>query len=195
MAHAELAVLGGVGILSLASLVVCGMYVYWSSDRYRNRQRRFEAQHRGAQSIVQYDEPPSAIEVTMGTQLSARCRTSLYRAVFSNAHEESIVFLFAGDRDDARQRAASALVAIHKIPAEKVQLSELASFRELVDSGVSEDEDLRIFEMAWKAADVSAWAEHPLFLTDDPGLLGKWAELYADLARELAVSAIERARD
>jgi hypothetical protein len=49
--------------------------------------------------------------------------------------------------------------------------------------------------MAWKGADVSAWAEHPLFLTDDPSLIGKWAELYADLARELAVSAIDRARD
>ncbi|WP_323046283.1 hypothetical protein [Paraburkholderia sp.] len=131
----------------------------------------------------------------MGTQLSARCKTSLYRAVFSSAHEASIVFLFADDRDDARQRAASALAAIHKVPAENMQLSELASFRELVDRGVSEDEDLRIFEMAWKDADVSVWAEHPLFLTDDPGLLGKWAELYADLARELAVSAIERARN
>ncbi|MFL9900850.1 hypothetical protein PQR75_25190 [Paraburkholderia fungorum] len=195
MAHADLAVLWGVGILSLASLVVCGMYVYWSSDSYRNRQRRFEAQHSGAQSIAHYDEPSSAIEVTMGTQLSARCKTSLYRAVFSNVQEGSIVFLFAGNRDDARQRAASALAAIHKIAAEKVQLGELASFRELVDSGVSEDEELRIFEMAWKGADVSAWAEHPLFLTDDPGLLGKWAELYADLARELAASAIERARN
>jgi hypothetical protein len=38
------------------------------------------------------------------------------------------------------------------------------------------------------------WAEHPLFLTDDPSLLGKWAELYGDLARELATTAIERAR-
>jgi hypothetical protein len=207
MAHADLAVLGGVGILSLASLVICGMYVYWSSDRYRNRQRRLEAQYGGARSIAQLiaqlsgqlsgpdNEPSSAVEVTMGTQLSARCKTSLYRAVFSNAHEASIVFLFADDRDDARQRAASALAAIHKVPAENMQLSELASFRELVDRGVSEDEDLRIFEMAWKEADVSAWAEHPLFLTDDPGLLGKWAELYADLARVLAVSAIERARN
>lgn len=131
----------------------------------------------------------------MGTQLGARCKTSLYRAVFSNAHEASIVFLFADDRDDARQRAAGALAVIHKIPAENMQIKELASFRELVDRGVSEDEDLRIFEIAWKDADVSAWAEHPLFLTDDPGLLGKWAEWYADLAREQAVNAIERARN
>lgn len=195
MAHADLAVLGGVGMLSLACLVICAMYVYRSSDRYLNRQRRLETQPSGAQSIRQCDEPFSPIGGTMGTQLSDRCKTSLFRAVFSNAHESSIVFLFAGNRDNARQRAASALAAIYNIPAQNVQLSDLASYRELVDNGVSEDEDLRIFEMTWKGTDVSAWAEHPLFLTDDPGLLGKWAELYADLARELAVSAIERARD
>jgi hypothetical protein len=48
--------------------------------------------------------------------------------------------------------------------------------------------------VAWEGPNVSAWAEHPLFLTDDSTLLGKWAELYADLARELATSAINRAR-
>ncbi|MGF6773579.1 hypothetical protein P3T18_006093 [Paraburkholderia sp. GAS199] len=195
MAHADLAVLGGAGILSLACLFVCGMYVYWSSDRYRDRQRRLTSQETGAQPAGRDDEPFSATEATMGTQLSDRCKTSLYRAVFSSAHEASTVFLFATNRDDARKRATSALAAIHNVAAQNVQLSNLASFRELVDIGVSEDEDLRIFEMAWKGADVSAWAEHPLFLTDDPGLLGKWAELYADLARELAVTAIEKARD
>ncbi|WP_257792712.1 hypothetical protein [Burkholderia sp. PAMC 26561] len=41
---------------------------------------------------------------------------------------------------------------------------------------------------------VSVWAEHPLFLTDDSSLLGKWAELYADLASATAVEAIRRAR-
>jgi hypothetical protein len=49
--------------------------------------------------------------------------------------------------------------------------------------------------VAWEGSNVSAWAEHPLFLTDDSTLLGKWAELYADLARELATNAINRARN
>ena len=195
MAHADLAVLGGVGILSLACLVVCGMYLYLCSDRCRNRKHRPEAQPGGTRSTGQYGEPSSAIKATMGTQLSDRCRSSLYRAVFSHADEDSIVFVFAGTREDARERATSALAAIHTIPVRNVQLADLASFREMVDIGVSEDEDLRIFEMAWKGADVSAWAEHPLFLTDDPGLLGKWAELYGDLARQLAVGAIEKARN
>ncbi|MFM0347423.1 hypothetical protein [Paraburkholderia sp. RL17-347-BIC-D] len=195
MAHADLAILGGVGILALACLVVCGIYLYWSSDRYRDRQQRSETPLSGTQAAEQNDEQFSEPGATMGTQLSHRCKTSLYRAVFNNAHDESIVFLFAGGRDDARKRATGALGAIHGIAAHEVSLSNLASFGELVDVGVSEDEELRIFEMAWKGADVSAWAEHPLFLTDDPSLIGKWAELYADLARELAVSAIDRARD
>ncbi|WP_233518874.1 hypothetical protein [Paraburkholderia xenovorans] len=130
----------------------------------------------------------------MGTQLSHRCKTSLYRAVLGGARHESIAFLMADSRDDARTRAISAVAAIHGIAPRDVPLCKLASFRELIDIGVSEDEELRIFEMAWKGMDVSGWAEHPLFLTDDPSLLGKWAELYADLARQLATSAIDRAR-
>jgi len=194
MAHADLAILGGVGILALVCLVVCGIYLYWGSDRYRDRQQRPEMPIGATQVAEQNDEQFSEPGATMGTQLSHRCKTSLYRAVANNAHSESIVFLFAGSRDDARKRATGALAAIHGIAAENVSLSNLASFGELVDVGVSEDDELRIFEMAWKGADVSAWAEHPLFLTDDPSLIGKWAELYADLARELAVSAIDRAR-
>jgi hypothetical protein len=189
MVHADLAVLGGVGILALACLVVCGMHVYWSSDGYRDRQRRFETQKSAARATQHY-----GTEAAMGTQLSHRCVTSLYRAVFSHTHKESIVFLIAGSPDDARKRAIGALAAIHGISSHKVHLSNLASFHELVEIGISEDEDLRIFEVAWKGASVSAWVERPLFLTDDPGLLGKWAELYADLAQELAAGAIDSAR-
>ena len=194
MANADLAVLGGVGILALACLFVCAMHVYRSSDKYRNRRRQVETCISGTQAINQNDEQFWGAEATMGTQLSYRCKTSLYRAVFDNLHDESVVFVIAASRDDARQRAAGALAVINGAAPPDASLCKLASFRELVDIGVSEDEDLRIFEMAWKGTDVSAWAEHPLFLTDDSSLLGKWAELYADLARELAISAIDRAR-
>lgn len=130
----------------------------------------------------------------MGTQLSHRCKTSLYRLMFGHAHAGSIVFLMAASREAARKEATDALAAIHNIAPDDVCLYNLASFRELVDRGVSEDEDLRIFEVTWEGPNVSTWAEHPLFLTDDATLLGKWAELYADLARELAAHAISRAR-
>ena len=194
MAHADLAVLWGVGILALACLVVCGVYLYWSSEKYRSRKRRFAMQARSIRAMGKKKAPFSETEASMGTQLSHRCRTSLYRAVFDNSHHESIVFLIAASRDDARDRAAGALAAIHGIAAQDVRLGNLASFQELIDIGVSEDQDLRVFELAWKGAEVIAWVGPPLFLTDDCTLLGKWAELYADLAREQALSAIDRAR-
>jgi hypothetical protein len=114
--------------------------------------------------------------------------------MFGHAQDESIVFLMAASRDAARKEATDALAAIHGIAPDNVCLYNLSSFRELLDSGVSEDEDLRIFEVAWEGPNVSAWAEHPLFLTDDATLLGKWAELYAELAQNLATHAINRAR-
>lgn len=194
MAHDDLAVLVVVGILALACLAICGLYVYRSSDRYRNRKHLVDTWTVGTPATVRNREAFSEEEATMGTQLSHCCKTSLYRAVFGNAHDERIVFLVAGSRDDARKRATIALAAIHGVATHEVALCKLSSFRELIDIGVSEDEDLRVFEMAWKGEHVSAWAEHPLFLTDDSTLLGKWAELYADLARELATSAIDRAR-
>ncbi|RKT13892.1 hypothetical protein B0G69_7103 [Paraburkholderia sp. RAU2J] len=194
MAHDDLAVLVGVGILALACLFVCGLYVYRSSDTCRNRKRRSEAHASGVQASGSNRESFWDEEAMMGTQLSHCCKSSLYRAVFGSGHDERIVFLIAGNRDDARKRATIALAAIHGVATHEVSLCKLASFRELIDIGVSEDEDLRVFEMAWKGENVSAWAEHPLFLTDDSSLLGKWAELYADLARELATSAIDRAR-
>jgi len=110
-----------------------------------------------------------------------------------NNNEERIVFLMAGSREAASKRATSVLAALFDIEPE-VYLYNLASFVDLIDSGVSDDEDLRIFELGWKGPMVSVWAEHPLFLTDDSSLLGKWAELYADLASATAVEAIRRAR-
>ncbi|SDH11871.1 hypothetical protein SAMN05216466_107164 [Paraburkholderia phenazinium] len=194
MVRIDLAVLAGVGILALACLVACGMYVYRCSDSYRARKRRTRAQRRGGRTIPRLDVSCSQAEATIGTQLSDRCRTSLYRVMFGHADDESIVFLMAASRDAAQKEATEALAAIHCITPDEVCLHHLASFRELIASGVSEDEDLRLFEVARHGPDVSLWAEHPLFLTDDSTLLGKWAELYADLARQLAANAISRAR-
>jgi hypothetical protein len=194
MVRIDLAVLAGVGILALACLVACGFYVYRCSDSYRNRKRRAEAKMSAGRVIQRIGTQLSQTEPTIGTQLSDRCRTSLYRVMFGRAHDESIVFLMAASRDAAQKEATEALAAIHCITPDEVCLHHLASFRELIASGVSEDEDLRLFEVARHGSDVRLWAEHPLFLTDDSTLLGTWAELYADLARELAARAISRAR-
>lgn len=132
----------------------------------------------------------------MNTQLSDRCRTSLYRVIFGKPHssDELVVFLMAGGRDAASRRAMAVLAALYDIDPLEVHLYNLASFTDLIDLGTSDDEDIRVFEIGWKGSNVSAWAEHPLFLTDDTSLLGKWAELFADIARVKAIEAIKRAR-
>jgi hypothetical protein len=120
----------------------------------------------------------------------------LYRVIFGkpDSSEDCIVFVMAGSREAASKRATSVLAALYDIDPPEVYLHNLASFVDLVDLGVSDDEDLRVFEIGWKGSKVSVWAEHPQFLTDDASLLGKWAELYADIASAAAVEAIRRAR-
>ena len=132
----------------------------------------------------------------MNTQLSDRCRTSLYRVIFGkpDSSDERVVFLMAGGRDAASRRAMAVLVVLYDIDPLEVHLWNLASFTDLINLGVSDDEDMRVFEIGWKEPSVSPWAEHSLFLTDDISLLGKWAELFADIARTQAIEAIKRAR-
>ncbi|WP_233465194.1 hypothetical protein [Paraburkholderia madseniana] len=81
MARTDLAVLAGVGILALACLVVYGIYLYWSSDSYRDRKRQLEPQIGSAHAIQKNEKQFSGTEATMGTQLSHRCKTSLYRGM------------------------------------------------------------------------------------------------------------------
>jgi len=85
------------------------------------------------------------------------------------------------------------LASLYDIDPLEVHLYNLSLFTDLIDAGVSDDEDMRAFEIGWKGPDVSAWAEHPLFLTDDISILGKWAELFADIAPTQAIKAIKRA--
>lgn len=77
-------------------------------------------------------------------------------------------------------------------PADELVLYHHDSYRELVNKGVSDDEDLRVFETGWQGDSVTVWAERPLFLTADPTLASKSAELRADLAALLAAAAVSR---
>jgi hypothetical protein len=132
----------------------------------------------------------------MNTQLSNRCRTSLYRVIFGKpgSSDARLVFLMAGSWDAASRRATAVLAALYDIDPLEVHLYNQASLADLINSGVSDDEDMRVVEIGWKGPNISAWAEQPLFLTDDTSLLGKWAELFADIARTRALEAIKRAR-
>lgn len=108
--------------------------------------------------------------------------------------EESVAFLLANTTEVAADRATAAYAALHSAKHIDVHLYNLSSYQDLVEAGVSEDEDLRVFELGWKGPAVAIWAENPLFLTDDSTLLGKWADLYSDIATVEANKVIHRAR-
>jgi hypothetical protein len=92
----------------------------------------------------------------MNTQLSNRCRTSLHRVIFGkpDSSDERVVFLMAGSRDAASKRATAVLAALFDIDPPEVYLYNLASFADPIDSGVSDDEDIRVFEIGWKGPNV-----------------------------------------
>ncbi|SAL09056.1 hypothetical protein AWB71_00014 [Caballeronia peredens] len=128
----------------------------------------------------------------MTTQLSERCRTALFRVRM--ATPAVVVFLLADSRDNASRKVRTALSMLHDVPLHESRVEDVRSFAALARAGVSEDRDLRVFEDEVQDGKVSAWITAPLFLTNDTSLLGKWAELYADLAAQAAQTAIRRAQ-
>jgi hypothetical protein len=127
------------------------------------------------------------------TQLSEACRTSLYRIVWKSGDGSVEAFALESTRESARQFFGAAIALIAGKPAGELESSRLDSYQDLVNNGISEDEELRVFETAWRGVTVAGWVERPLFLTTDPTLVGKWARLQADLAAQAAREAIGRA--
>jgi hypothetical protein len=127
------------------------------------------------------------------TQLSEACRTSLYRIIWESADGSVEAFALESTREAARQFFHEVIALVAGRPAAKLKLYQLDSYRDLLNNGISDDEDLRVFETAWRDVTVAGWVERPLFLTTDPTLVSKWAELQAELAAQAARDAIGRA--
>ena len=51
-----------------------------------------------------------------------------------------------------------------------------SSAQELVDDGISEDLELRLFEVGWSGTS-AYFVEEPLFLVTSPALIRKWAQI------------------
>src|SRR5258706_5269485 len=120
------------------------------------------------------------------------CRTSLYRIIWENGEGSVQAFALESTRDAARRFFEAAIALIAGRPSVDLELYNLVSYRDLVDKGVSEDEDLRMFEIGSCGDVVTGWADKPIFLTTDPTLVGKWTELQAELAAQAAQTAIRR---
>jgi len=126
------------------------------------------------------------------TMLSHDCRVSMYRIIWESGEDSVQAFALESTRDSARLFFEAAIALIAGRPADDLDLCNLYSYRDLVDNGVSEDEDLRVFEVGSRGDVVTAWANKPLFLTTDPTLVGKWAELQAEIAAQAADETIRR---
>ena len=85
---------------------------------------------------------------------SADCRSRLYRIVWETIGGESVhVFVLAGSRAEAKDLLRKAIVLLGREPNDEPSLFSLNSFEDLVNEGMSEDEDLRVFETGWSRED------------------------------------------
>ena len=126
--------------------------------------------------------------------LSDDCRNHLYRIVWETREGKSVIaYLQAFTRTHAGELFDRLLAEIGREPANELVLYNLVSYRDLVERGLSDDEDLRIFETGTQGNEFTDWVERPLFLTADPTLVTKWAQLQADLAEQRARETIRRA--
>jgi hypothetical protein len=129
----------------------------------------------------------------MNTQLSEQCKSRLFRVTFETPLE-GVAFVMADSREAAWRMGKTVMAVLHGVGIQEVALRDIRSFREMVRLGVSDDEDLRIFELASSDGQVEQWAHAPYFFTDDASLLGKWVEFCADLAANVVRTVIRRAR-
>jgi hypothetical protein len=126
-------------------------------------------------------------------QLSDECKTRLFRLALRTPAGD-VAFVMADSREAAWRMGKTILAVLQSQPLYDIELDSVHAYDDLVQQGVSEDEDLRVFELARAQAKVTAWVHTPYFLTNDASLLGKWAELCAELAASVARSAIDRAK-
>ncbi|MGF6637248.1 hypothetical protein [Paraburkholderia sp. MM6662-R1] len=126
------------------------------------------------------------------TELSHQCRTLLYRMMWQTPDGVVDAFALCATREEAKRLFYSAISLLSGIHQDELELFNLESFDDLVNAGVSNDEDVRIFETQWNGAHVVGWTTRPLFLMPDPTLLARWANLRADLAAAQVNSVISR---
>jgi hypothetical protein len=118
--------------------------------------------------------------------------TRLYRAHIGAGPDrpERTAFVEANDSINAIYKVASLVALIDGRSQENIQdlIYNCRSAAECIKQGVSEDEQIRIFETVWIGDDAVDFVEHPLFLVSDPApLVRKWMETQASLAAPLLV--------
>lgn len=88
-------------------------------------------------------------------------------------------FIEASSTGEACTRVANATRAFDTCPrSDLLQRVSATSHEDCLRRGVSDDLELRLFEVAWRDGVIIAWVEQPIFLLRAPGALTlKWASL------------------
>lgn len=120
--------------------------------------------------------------------LSEYCRTTLYRATWLQHTGAVSIYAHGKDRDSVRRQLTTVLHWLSPKPLSSGTLLDLLSYHELIERGVSEATDLRIFEMALRDGEVAQWVDHPLFLSTDPTLISLWMMLLIQRATSAALA-------
>jgi hypothetical protein len=118
-------------------------------------------------------------------------KTFLYRA-YCEMPYKAFVFVEAISREAAKERLYSLLSALSGRHSIDISLRNLDSWHDLVERNMSDDFDLRIFELGWLGTEVICWITKPLFLAPDNNafLLNKWTELQLQLTLNQASTII-----
>ena len=91
---------------------------------------------------------------------------------------ERTAFVEASRHDGACKKIAAAVAALeHRQPADVAdRIYNVYSAQELIDEGVSDDLELRLFETGWSGGRATHFVREPLFLLAEPSaLIRKWA--------------------
>jgi hypothetical protein len=105
----------------------------------------------------------------------------LYRDHISPADwrgTERTAFVEGSSHNCACKKIAAAVAALdHRTPEQVAErIYNCYSAKELIDEGLSDDLELRIYETGWSGGKATHFVEHPLFLTAEPGVLARaWA--------------------
>jgi hypothetical protein len=106
----------------------------------------------------------------------------LYRAHICSAYgygTERTAYVEAASHRDATRKIANAVAALEcRLPdAVEERIYNCTSARELIEEGLSEDIELRLFDTGWCGGEAISFVQEPLFLAGAPDLIRKWAQI------------------
>ncbi|WP_155740284.1 hypothetical protein [Burkholderia territorii] len=124
----------------------------------------------------------------MTMKLSEYCKETIFRTVWMFPEQCVGIYLHAESRGVACRKLAVLSNFMLDCKSEIMDVASIDSYDELVANGISEDPELRIFELSRRGNRINKWIECPLFLSIDQSLLRKWMSLNVSRAMYAAMN-------